>query len=101
MMRLQCCADCHAAQYPSREFCGMCLSDRLVWKIADAMPARVLARTVLHHSNEVAFRDRLPLAVGLVQFDTGPVAVCFLPGSATVGQAVQIRIGADDLLEAA
>jgi uncharacterized OB-fold protein len=55
----------------------------------------------LHHSNEPRFRPRLPLTVGLVQFDAGPVAVCFLAAAAAPGDAVQVRTGADDLLEAA
>ncbi len=99
MIRLQRCAACGAAQYPSREVCGACLSDRLAWDSADSLPARVLARTRLHHSNEPHFRRRLPLTVGLVQFDAGPVAVCFVAEAAAPGDAVQVRIGADDLLE--
>ena len=45
MIRLQRCADCGAAQYPPREVCGACLSDRLAWDSADSLPGRVLART--------------------------------------------------------
>jgi uncharacterized OB-fold protein len=101
MIRLQRCADCGVAQYPSREVCVACLSDRLAWQTADSLPARVLARTRLHHSNEPRFRSRLPLTVGLVHFDAGPVAVCFLAATASPGDSVQVRIGADDLLEAA
>jgi uncharacterized OB-fold protein len=101
MIRLQRCEDCGAAQYPPREVCAACLSDRLTWDSADSLPARVLARTKLHHSNEPRFRSRLPLIVGLVQFDAGPVAVCFLAQTAAPGDSVQVRIGADDLLEAA
>jgi uncharacterized OB-fold protein len=101
MIRLQRCVDCGAAQYPSREVCGACLSDRLTWETADSLPGRVLARTQLHHSNEPSFRPRLPLTVGLVQFDAGPVAVCFLAQTASPGDPVQMRVGADDLLEAA
>jgi hypothetical protein len=100
MIRLQRCEACGAAQYPSHEFCGACLSDRLVWQSADALPGCVLARTRLHHSNEKAFRDRLPLTCGLVQFDAGPVAVCFLAETAATGDAVQVRTRADGLLEA-
>lgn len=101
MIRLQCCESCGKSQYPPREFCGACLSDRLAWQTADALPARVLARTTLHHSNEPNFRARLPLIVGLVQFDAGPVAVCFVSPTAAAGDAVQVRFCADDLLEAA
>jgi uncharacterized OB-fold protein len=101
VIRLQRCADCGSAQYPPREVCAACLSDRLNWESANSLPACVLARTRLHHSNEPRFRARLPLTVGLVQFDAGPVAVCFLAATAAPGDAVQVRIGADDLLEAA
>jgi uncharacterized OB-fold protein len=101
MIRLQRCTDCDTAQYPPREVCGTCLSDRLVWDSADSLPARVLAGTMLHHSNEPRFRARLPLCVGLVKFDAGPVAVCFLLGSAAPGDAVQVRVGPEDLLVAA
>jgi uncharacterized OB-fold protein len=101
MIRLQRCVDCGSAQYPSRDVCAACLSDRLAWESADSLLGRVLARTRLHHSNEAHFRPRLPLTVGLVRFDAGPVAVCFLIGTAAPGDAVQVRVGTDDLLEAA
>lgn len=101
MIRLQRCAACGIAQYPPREVCGACLSDRLTWDSADWLPACVLARSRLHHSNEPRFRPRLPLSVGLVKFDAGPVAVCFLAETVAPGDTVQVRIGADDLLEAA
>lgn len=101
MIRLQRCVDCGVAQYPSREVCGACLSDRLAWDTADSLPGRVLARTRLHHSNEPRFWPRLPLTVGLVQFEAGPVAVCFVAATAAPGDAVQVRNGANDLLEAA
>ncbi len=101
MIRLQRCTDCGAAQYPAREVCCACLSDRLTWESADSLPARVVARCVLRYSNEPHFRPRLPLTVGLVQFDAGPVAVCYLAEAAAPGDAVQLRIGANDLLEAA
>jgi uncharacterized OB-fold protein len=98
MIRLQCCADCGRAQYPPREFCGFCLSDRLAWETADALPARVLGRTRLHHSNEPDFRSELPLSCGLIQFDRGPIAVCFL--AETARDKVLVRMGAKGLLEA-
>jgi uncharacterized OB-fold protein len=100
MIRLQRCLDCGAAQYPPREVCGHCLSDRLGWDSADSLPARVVALTVLHHSNEPRFRPNLPLTCGLVRFDAGPVAVCFLAPAARPGDAVRVRVGGDDLLEA-
>ncbi len=96
MMRLQRCRECAAVQYPPREFCGACLSDRLTWE--NAQSARVVARTVLYHSNEAHWRARLPLTLGLVQFDGGPVAVCLLSKTVAAGDTVQVSVGADGLL---
>jgi uncharacterized OB-fold protein len=101
MIRLQRCAECGTAQYPSREFCAACLLDRMVWDSADELPARVLARTVLHHSNQARWRARLPLTLGLVRFDAGPVAMCFLAETMAPGQAVGVHTAADGLLHAA
>jgi uncharacterized OB-fold protein len=100
MIRMQRCAACGATQYPPREVCRVCLADGLVWESADSLPARVVARTRLYHSNEPRFRSRLPLVCGLVRFETGPVAVCFLAETAAPGDAVLVRTGEDDLLEA-
>ena len=41
------------------------------------------------------------LVIGLVRFDAGPVAVCLPPLIVAPGDDVQVRINADDLLEAA
>jgi uncharacterized OB-fold protein len=98
MIRLQRCAACGAAQYPPRAFCGACLSDRVEWETAESLPARVVGRTTLHHSNEPRFRQRLPLALGLVRFEAGPVAVCFLTDMVRAGDAVTVRVGEDGLL---
>lgn len=100
MIRLQRCMRCGVAQYPPREFCGACLDDRVEWESAEAFPARLLSRTILHHSNEPRFRPRLPLSIGLVRFDAGPVAICFLPGTAAPGDQLRVGLGADGLLEA-
>jgi uncharacterized OB-fold protein len=100
MIRLQRCNDCGTAQYPPRAVCHACLSDRLEWHSADTLPGRLVAQTTLHHSNEPRFRPLLPLRLGLVQFDAGPVALCFLHGDAAPGDTVAVRTGADDLLEA-
>ena len=100
MIRLQRCMACRVAQYPPREICGACLSDRLEWESAESLPGRVLARTKLHHSNEARFRSRLPLTCGLVQFDAGPVAVCFLAETSLPGDEARVRQDAKGLLEA-
>ncbi len=100
MIRLQRCMDCGQAQYPPRKFCGACLSGRVSWEEADALPGCVLAVTWLHHSNESSFRARLPLKVGLVRLEVGPGVVCFVADAAVGGDAVVVRTRDDGLLAA-
>jgi len=74
---LQQCRDCATVQYPPREACQKCLSVRLEWK-AQAPDGELLAATVLHHSNDLFFRERLPWRLGLVKLDCGPTVVAHL-----------------------
>ena len=74
---LQQCRDCGTVQYPPREACQKCLSLRLDWK--EQSPAgELLSDTVLHHSNDLFFRERLPWRLGLVKLDCGPTVVAHL-----------------------
>jgi NAD(P)-dependent dehydrogenase (short-subunit alcohol dehydrogenase family)/uncharacterized OB-fold protein len=74
---LQQCADCGAVQYPPREACHACLSARLPWR-AQSGAGKLLSETVLHHSNDLFFRERLPWRLGLVQLDAGPTLMVHL-----------------------
>ena len=96
-MTLQRCTACGAFQYPPREVCATCLSDRLDGDPSADTHGEVLARTLLHHSFEPRFRAQLPIAVGLVRFDAGPVAVCFLGPATEPGCRVQIRGRLDEM----
>ena len=85
---LQQCKDCGTVQYPPREACQKCLSTRILWK-AQADGGELLARTVLHHSNDLFFRERLPWRLGLVKLDCGPTVVAHLHES--VEKKVKVR----------
>jgi NAD(P)-dependent dehydrogenase (short-subunit alcohol dehydrogenase family)/uncharacterized OB-fold protein len=85
---LQQCRDCGSVQYPPREACQKCLSIRLDWK-AQPGGGELLAETVLHHSNDLFFRERLPWRLGLVKLDCGPTVVAHL--HAAVKQRVSVR----------
>ena len=74
---LQQCRDCGTVQYPPREACGKCLSVRLPWTRQDD-DGELLAATVLHHSNDLFFRERLPWRLGLVKLACGPTVVAHL-----------------------
>jgi NAD(P)-dependent dehydrogenase (short-subunit alcohol dehydrogenase family) len=85
---LQQCRDCGTVQYPPREACQKCLSIRLDWKPQRA-EGELLAQTVLHHSNDLFFRERLPWRLGLVKLECGPTVVAHLHEAAT--QRVRVR----------
>jgi NAD(P)-dependent dehydrogenase (short-subunit alcohol dehydrogenase family)/uncharacterized OB-fold protein len=89
---LQQCRDCGAVQYPPREACQQCLSIRLAWK-AQKGNGELLAATVLHHSNDLFFRERLPWRLGLVKLDSGPTVVAHLHGAVPAAPAA-VRVGA-------
>jgi NAD(P)-dependent dehydrogenase (short-subunit alcohol dehydrogenase family)/uncharacterized OB-fold protein len=74
---LQQCAQCGSVQYPPREACHLCLSTRLKWKEQSGQ-AELLAATVLHHSNDLFFRERLPWRLGLAKLASGPTVVAHL-----------------------
>jgi NAD(P)-dependent dehydrogenase (short-subunit alcohol dehydrogenase family)/uncharacterized OB-fold protein len=89
---LQQCRDCKAVQYPPREVCQRCLSVQLLWK-PQAQEGELLASTVLHHSNDLFFRERLPWRLGLVKLDCGPTVVAHLHGDVPPAPA-KLRVAA-------
>jgi NAD(P)-dependent dehydrogenase (short-subunit alcohol dehydrogenase family)/uncharacterized OB-fold protein len=74
---LQQCRDCGTVQYPPREACQQCLSTKLSWK-PQSQEGELLASTVLHHSNDLFFRERLPWRLGLAKLACGPTVVAHL-----------------------
>jgi NAD(P)-dependent dehydrogenase (short-subunit alcohol dehydrogenase family)/uncharacterized OB-fold protein len=78
-LELQTCRDCGTVQYPPREACRICLSQRLDWKPQTGV-GELLSETTLHHSNELFYRERTPWRLGMVRLDCGPVVVAHLHG---------------------
>jgi len=104
---LQHCFECATVQYPPRAVCVNCLSHRLEWREVSGA-GDLIADTKLHHSNELYYRERVPLRLGTVKLDAGPVALahlhrdCAAPSRVTVrahldksGQAVLIALPED------
>ena len=87
-VELQQCRDCGTVQYPPREACQKCLSVRLDWK-PQPTGGELIAQTVLHHSNDLFFRERLPWRLGLVKLDCGPTVVAHLHAGAL--EKVRVR----------
>ena len=89
---LQTCKDCGTVQYPPRDACQKCLSIRLVWR-EQTGEGQLLSDTVLHHSNDLFFRERLPWRLGFVHLDNGPTLMVHLHGE--VGEPpTRVRVGA-------
>ena len=89
-LELPVCEACGTVQYPVREVCVRCLSDRLR-REAVQTGGVVLARTALHRSMDTRFAPRLPLAIGSVKLDAGPLAIVILDGDLAPGARVQVR----------
>jgi NAD(P)-dependent dehydrogenase (short-subunit alcohol dehydrogenase family)/uncharacterized OB-fold protein len=76
---LQVCERCAAVQYPPRDACHRCLSSQLKWR-PQSGAGELLSDTVLHHSNDPFYRERLPWRLGLVRLDAGPTVIVHLHG---------------------
>jgi uncharacterized OB-fold protein len=93
---LQVCQRCRAVQYPPRDACHRCLSAELQWTAQDGA-GELLSATVLHHSNDPFYRERLPWRLGLVRLDAGPTVIVHLHGDVAAPyshEAVRVRVGA-------
>jgi len=89
---LQVCQACRAVQYPPRDACHRCLSPRLRWTAQEGLGG-LLSETVLHHSNDPFYRERLPWRLGLVRLDAGPTVIVHLHGDVPAPPA-RVRVGA-------
>jgi len=69
---LQQCQSCDTVQYPPREICHHCLSDKLTWQSVDPS-GKILAAVELHHSYEAFFSSHLPWVIASIQLNCGPI----------------------------
>jgi NAD(P)-dependent dehydrogenase (short-subunit alcohol dehydrogenase family)/uncharacterized OB-fold protein len=100
---LQVCQRCAAVQYPPRDACHRCLSAQLAWT-RQGGGGELISETVLHHSNDPFYRERLPWRLGLVRLDAGPTVIVHLHGDvaspapfiagAAPATSVRVRVGA-------
>jgi len=89
---LQVCGNCGTVQYPPREACHRCLSDKLRWREQPGL-GELLATTTVHVSQDLFFRERVPWSLGLVRLDAGPTVVAHLHGGCAPAPS-RVRIGA-------
>jgi len=89
---LQHCLECGAVQYPPREACHRCLADALLWRPVDG-GAELMSQTLLRHSHDLFFRERMPWRLGLAKLDCGPSVVVHLHGDVPA-PPTRLRVGA-------
>jgi NAD(P)-dependent dehydrogenase (short-subunit alcohol dehydrogenase family)/uncharacterized OB-fold protein len=98
---LQVCRDCASVQYPPREACHACLSHRLDWRAQDGA-GDLVSETLLRHSHELFFRERMPWRLGMIKLDCGPAVVAHLHGDCPSAPArVRVRASLDRAGQAA
>ena len=76
-----CSTASNAARFSIRRAsaCVNCLSHRLEWREVDGA-GELISDTVLHHSNELYYRERVPFRLGTVRLDAGPSLLAHLHG---------------------
>jgi uncharacterized OB-fold protein len=90
---LQVCRDC-AERAVSRAKPAACLSQRLDWRAQDGA-GELISETLLRHSHELFFRERMPWRLGMVRLDSGPVLVAHLHGD--TARAARVRVQASSI----
>ncbi|MBS0421704.1 MAG: hypothetical protein JSR66_28605 [Proteobacteria bacterium] len=91
---LQQCRKCGAVQYPPRDACARCLSVELDWTLQPG-GGRMISETTLHHSHLAS--TELPLRIGLVQLQSGPIALAYIGKSVPAAPAdVQVSVKLND-----
>ncbi len=88
---LQVCRDCGTVQYPPREACRVCLSQRLDWRAQDGA-GELVSETMLRHSNELFYRERMPWRLGMVRLDCGPDRRCASARRLRAGAVARARL---------
>ena len=81
-----------------------CLSVRLDLAAESTGAANLISDTLLHHCNELYYRERVPLRLGLVRLDEGITVLAHLHGDCPVAdatRAVRVRAHLDKAGQAA
>jgi NAD(P)-dependent dehydrogenase (short-subunit alcohol dehydrogenase family)/uncharacterized OB-fold protein len=92
---LQTCRACGTIQYPPRSACTACLSSRLEWREVDGA-GELISDTTLHHSNELYYRERVPVRLGLVRLAGGPTLLTHIHADCPAAPApVRVRAHLD------
>lgn len=91
-LMLQTCPDCGYVQYPPQEICRRCLGGSPESKEQPA-GGKLQASTELHASIDEFLHDYLPLRIGSIKLDCGPVVIAYLEESCK-GSTRRVRVAA-------
>jgi NAD(P)-dependent dehydrogenase (short-subunit alcohol dehydrogenase family)/uncharacterized OB-fold protein len=89
---LQVCGECGLVQYPPREACHRCLCTQLDWQ-PQSGDGELISETMLAHSNDPYFRERVPLRQGIVRLDCGPIVIVHVHSQVAAAPA-RVRVSA-------
>ena len=84
------CGHCRAVKYPPAEVCANCLGESLDWGSVENT-GTLLATTPVMATSDDFFRMHLPLSIGSVKLDCGPVVIVFIPKD-DIGSGASITI---------
>jgi uncharacterized OB-fold protein len=84
---LQRCSSCARWQHYPRRLCRSCWGPSLEF-LPTGGRGRLLASALSHRTPKPALRDRLPIALGLVGLDEGPVLLTCLTERPATGDSV-------------
>jgi len=93
-LALQVCQECKTVQYPPRDVCGACLSEKLIWTDSPD-GGQLLATTTIRVTGDPYFREMVPWRTGIVRLDCGPSVIAHLHGGCARGDRVRISLKVD------
>jgi uncharacterized OB-fold protein len=95
-LRLQVCQSCGRWIYFPRIACPHCFSDRMEWRRASGR-GTLYSFAVVYRAQHPAFNDEVPIVVGAVTLEEGPVLITEVSGAAP--DAVSIGMPVEALWE--
>ncbi len=90
MIILSRCADCGHFHSPTRDICPHCLSDNIEQKPVSGR-GKLVGTTTLYVSVKPEFEGNLPLYIGLVKLDAGPIVLSYINEDTQSGTVITMQ----------
>ena len=82
------CLSCGCVQFPPRQLCPKCWSDRTEW-ITSSGKGRVHSFTIVHRAPTPAFAGKVPYVVAMIELEDAPRMIANIVGD----DALEVRMG--------